>query len=181
MAVRIPHNQIIVAPCATTTQTQTEDGKVHQMGRAVHALALKDGATMKDFGKALTDWLDIAQRLAAGEDIEIVNDKGEVIKTVKPTDDIPGGTEVIENKEKQKRKDEHGNEVEVEVVVGHTINHGTNFPQTMPNEAVEFATVFNNGLKQAISREGNKKLLEEFRKEGRRGRGAQQFDVDKLM
>lgn len=172
--VRLTAKEVGVVNCPTTSQTKTVDGKVHEMTRAYPLLILPNGKNdQKSYGQALTQWLDMATRIGNGAEIHIIDaESNEVVKVAIPTDDVPPA----QDERVDKSKDDDGKDIETTIV-----NHGVNFPITLPVDFAEMVNLFNTGLKGSVYRTGSNDIITEFRVGGgKRGRQAAAFDPTKL-
>lgn len=170
---RLTQGEIGNVSCPTNSQTKTVDGAQHVMARAFPMVVLPEGKNdQAAFGKALQTWLGRASKIADGETIEVVNEKGEVIATAVPTDDVPAREPT---KEVQKSTRD-GKEVEVTIV-----DHGLNFPKSLPIDYADLVTAINQGIRAAVYKAGLAKITEEFRQEGGlKGKRAAEPDFSKL-
>lgn len=163
--------------CATPSNIETVDEKIHTMVRyAPLAVAeVKDGAPIDEKAAfaALRTVVAFVQAVAKGEDAEITDPTGKIIKVLKPTDSMP--SKRVEKPAGNKPGDKA------------TVAHGTNMGRTLPGQITDsdptgWATVldiFNAGMLQKTGILGRGDISRATRSgDGKAGRKGADVDLD---
>jgi hypothetical protein len=182
-SVKLTPEMIDAVNCPTGTNTDTVDKKAHRMVRLFPILVGKPG-TREAFQESFNEWMDRAAAISAGTPITVVDGAGNVVvESAIPSDAVPSNIDESTEKitVKVKRKNEAGEEVEVEEEQDFiTVSHGQNFARTLPVDWAKLTEAINSGIKEAVRYGGVKQITDDFRDKKTRGRTGATVDFKKL-